>query len=86
MTVLCISDNTSTVHELHKGYSTTEGRFVSEFLAQSRPGLTITAEWHEGATIPSDELTRGRALNRAKLDALARSKALEVRGIREVAL
>ncbi|PCI95559.1 MAG: hypothetical protein COB15_12085 [Flavobacteriales bacterium] len=82
--VLVISDNTGTVGEVNKGYSTKEGRFLATHLATKYPLLEVDAEYYPGEAIPTDEGSRGADMDRKKLDDFAESKALTVTEIREI--
>lgn len=84
--VLVISDNTATVGELNKGYGTKPGRFLAQHLGKRYPHLDVDAEYYPGEAIPTDEGSRGLALNRKKLDDLAASKALTITSIREIVM
>ena len=81
--VLVISDNTAAVGELEKGYSTREGRFLSEHIKKTFKNLKVRAQYYEGEAIPTDEMSRGLDLDLDKLHALAVRLKLTVTDIRE---
>jgi hypothetical protein len=68
--VLHIGDNTPTVCEINRGYSTREGRFLAEHLQARFPNLILNSMYYPGEAIPTDEGSRGLATKRTKLDAL----------------
>ena len=77
--MLHIGDNTPTVCEINRGYSTREGRFLAEHLRSRYPNLTLNSQYYPGEVIPTDEGSRGLATKREKLDAL-----IEQLGFKEV--
>jgi hypothetical protein len=81
--VQLLSDNSATVGEVNKGYSTTEGRFLAEHLARNFPELRLSAAHIEGILCPCDEGSRGLKLNREKLDLLATRVSVVITDIRE---
>jgi hypothetical protein len=81
--VQLLSDNSATVGEVNKGYSTTEGRFLAEHLARNFPELRLSAAHIEGILCPCDEGSRGLKLNRVKLDLLATRVSVVITDIRE---
>jgi hypothetical protein len=84
--VLHVGDNTATVGEINRGYSTREGRFLAEHLHTTYPGLTLNSDYYPGEIIPTDEGSRGEATSQVKLEALAALYAVDVTDIREVTL
>ena len=85
--VLHIGDNTPTVSEVNRGYSTCEGRFLAEFLQEHYPGITVNSKYYPGEAIPTDEGSRGLATRKEKLDVLIASLGMrEVTSMTEIAL
>jgi hypothetical protein len=63
-----IGDNFGFVRQVDKGYTTTAGQFVMEYLARRFPNLTFSSSEHyEGSRIPMDEPSRGLEVDRDKL-------------------
>jgi hypothetical protein len=77
--VLHIGDNTPTVCEINRGYSTCEGRFLAEHLHSHYPNLIMNSKYYPGEAIPTDEPSRGLATRKDKLDAM-----IEELGFKEV--
>ena len=84
--MLHIGDNTSTVREVNKGYSTREGRFLAQYLACEFPHLTVDSEYYPGELIPADGPSRQEAFDRGKLEVLAARYSVSVTNVREVNL
>ena len=93
--VLHVGDNTPTVHEINRGYSTRFGRFLAEHLHATYPLITLNSEYYPGEVIPSDAGSRGLDCDRKLLDDCAKRfdyNVTEVRqgypdfGIREVSV
>ena len=68
--VLHIGDNTAVEGEINKGYSTSETRFLMEFMQEQYPGMEISSKYYPGEAIPTDEASRGKKTRKDKLDVL----------------
>jgi hypothetical protein len=84
--VLHVGDNTATVREINKGYSTREGRFLAQYLATEFPYLTLDSDYYPGELIPADGPSRQEAFDKEKLEVLAARYSVSLGKVREVKL
>ena len=76
-----VGDNIGSVDEINRGHSTREGRFLAEYLHKHFPRATFTSDHYPGAKIPTDELSRRKALAQEKLDELLETYHLPTGGV-----
>jgi hypothetical protein len=79
-----IGDNKGNQGVIHKGYSTKAHQVLMEYLDAVYPGLHITADYWEGASIPADEPSRGQPLDLSKLKKLAEHYKVTISEIRDL--
>lgn len=84
--VLHIGDNTATVCEVNKGYSTREGRFLAQYLASEFPHLILDSDYYPGELIPADGPSRQQEFDREKLEVLAARYSVSLTSVREFEL
>ena len=63
-----VGDNKGTIATINKGYSTATSQFVMEVIMSKWPRLTLSASYHEGATLPADAPSRGKPLDVQQLE------------------
>ena len=63
-----VGDNIGSVDEINRGHSTKEGRFLAEYLHRHFPRAKFTSDHYPGLKIPTDELSRRKALALEKLN------------------
>ena len=82
--VLHVTDNTGTRHTVAKGWTSTSGQFVMEALSVRYPSIVWESLYYPGASIPTDEPSRGLALDESKLRAMCTSLGIDLRCIRDL--
>lgn len=83
MKVKHIGDNLGTKAEINRGHSTKDGRFLAEVLAEAFPNVEFSSSFWEGATIATDEQSRGREMVRKKLKTMMDAHHIDLSGIRD---
>lgn len=86
MKVKHIGDNIGTKEEINRGYSTKEGRFLAEVLAETFPGVEFSSDYCAGSRIATDEQSRARAMVREKLDSMMDDYNIKISEIRDWAM
>jgi hypothetical protein len=71
-----IGDNTGTVGQINKGYTTKEKQLLLPYLAAHYPRLRFHSQHMPGAEIPADEGSRGYEVDEKKLQAFVDKHAL----------
>jgi hypothetical protein len=85
-TIRHVGDNTGNQGTINKGYSTKPHQILMEYLQTDYPGLSLRADYWEGASIPADGPSRGLPLDHAKLQELVEFYKVEISDIRDFTL
>ena len=75
--VLHVSDNQGTVGQVNKTFSTAPSQHVMEIISNDFPKVQLRSEYYPGSEIPADEPSRGKSVDRSKLERVATTFGLD---------